>query len=255
MNFLILILEVQTRRRITDLTYKESVVKLVLIFISLLLANSCTPAVDATAAAPDGRWMDRTIYFANPDATDQTRNSFFQKSRVQEALTEVELSSVLGEGYFKFQEVDESTLNTNLEQSTSSEVQKSFILIWPDKVFNDYVLGTVNGSTPDPNAIAVINAANKRKFFIIIRASCFSGSTSSGPQCSDAGAGGLKALVARQLGLLVGMPIKDCTAFPDDVMCATKPSAAQFSENSKLRFAAALNNALETILLNTGYYN
>ena len=234
----------------------KSIFKLLPLLAVIACASlSCTQKEEEKKKTHDGRWMDRTIYFAKADPSSPSRNNFFQKSKVQESLKEVEQASMLGEGYFKFEEIDESLLDTSLEEGPIESEQKSFVLIWPDAVFNDYVVNVINGSTPDPNAVSVINAANKRKFFIIIRASCISSSGSVNSQCSNIGTTGFKALVSRQIGLLVGMSTKDCTIFPDDVMCASSPSSAQFSDNSKLRFAAALNNSLESILLNSGYYD
>lgn len=222
------------------------------VFIICFLTSGCSEEIPEEKAH-DGRWMDRTIYFATTDP-EVDRNNTIHKVKVQEALKEIEASTTLGEGYFKFQEIDESELDVTLESGTLESEQKSFILIWPDSVFNQYVTEVVNGSIPDPNAIAVINSANKRKFFIIIRASCLSSSSNPNPQCANIGTTGFKALVARQLGFLVGMPAKNCDVYPNDVMCV-EASSQQFTPNSKLSFSSAFNNSLEAILLNPNYYD
>jgi hypothetical protein len=229
-------------------------VKAVLTLSVLTVLVSCAKTEDPTVKSSSSRWMDRTVYFAKADAAVANRNNFFQKQKVQGALNELQNMTMLGENYFSYAEIDESSLNTALTKSDSLSEGVSFILIWPDNVFNDYVVNVVRGQIPDPNAITIINAANKRKFFIIIRASCVDSSSPSNTQCSNLGVDGLKALIARQLGLLVGLSAKDCSLFPTDIMCATTPSGSQYSSDSKLQFSSAFNNSLENILLNPSYY-
>jgi hypothetical protein len=199
--------------------------------------------------------MDRTVYFANSDPSDPNRNNTFQKAKVQQALTDLQSMTTLGDNYFSFANIDESALNTSLDPSTSASQSMSFILIWPDDVFNNYLSKVVNGNTPDPNALAVINDANKREFFIIVRASCIPSTTTVTSPCSSLGLPGLEALIDRQMGLIAGMAAKDCRTYPNDIMCATSPSDSQYSTNSQLQFSAAFNNSLESILLNPNYYS
>lgn len=230
--------------------------KLIVLILSSVVLAGCDNATSSTNEAKDLRWMDRTIYLAHPDASDTNRNNFFQKQKVREALQELEEMTNLGENYFNFQEADESELNTSLDPNSFESEQKSFIVIWPDDVFNNYLATQVNGTVPDQNAIAVLNAANKRKFFIIVRASCLASATNTtSSSCSNLGLPGLKALIDRQMGLLVGMATKDCNLFSTDIMCASAPSDNQYSDNSKLRFSAAFNNSLEAIRLNPSFYN
>ena len=221
---------------------------------SFLSLSACTGSSSTTSTQPSYRWMDRAIYFAHADPTDVNRNNTFQKQEIQESIIELEKSTSLGENYFSFAETDESSFNTSLDQNAVSSKQLSFILVWPDSVFNSYLAQTVNGITPDPNAIAVINDSNKREFFIIIRASCIASATVVNANCSGLGADGLKGLVQRQFGLLVGLAVKNCTTYPNDIMCASSPSNSQYGSDSRLRFSAAFNNVLETILNTTGYY-
>lgn len=220
-----------------------------LFILSTLVA--CDNQQDATTDQPKPRWMDRTIYLAKPDDLDSNRNNAFQKERVKEAFRDLESQTLLGEGYFSFSEIEEGGLDTSVQAGIAQD-QKSFVLIWPDKVFDDYVVNTINGATPDPNGIAVINASDKRKFFIILRASCVT--YSQGGSCPNIGVDGFKALVFRQFGLLLGMSKKDCASNPTDVMCADVPSALQYSTSARVRAANAFNNLLESILLNPAYY-
>lgn len=221
----------------------------VFFLFSVLWLSACDKAQTPASADPGLRWMDRTIYLAN--SISENRNNAFQKQRVKEALTDLETQTNLGEGYFSFTEVDEGALDVSLDSGVSDS-QKSFILIWPDNVFDDYVVNVVNGQTPDPHAVAVLNSSNKRKFFIILRASCIS--AVANPTCPDIGVDGFKAMIFRQFGFLVGLSKKDCTLYPTDVMCADSPSRLQYSTSARLSFANSFNNRLESILLNPGYY-
>lgn len=200
------------------------------------------------------RWMDRTIYFAFSSGSEPQRNNEFQKAKIQEALDEIQDSTLLGPGYFNYAEVDESLLNPLIEPGLSENEYKSFVLIWPDAVFNDFVVNELGGNTPDPNALAVINAAYKRKFYMIMKASCFV----SDAACNGISTTGLKALVARQLGLITGLSPKSsdfCEDTPGDVMCTEFPEDSQWDENNKLRWASSYNNLLETILNNPNFYD
>ena len=197
------------------------------------------------------RWMDRKIYFAFSNASQTDRNNEFQKGKVKEALNEIQELTSLGAGYFQYQEVDESLLNPIVEPGLSVNEYKSFILIWPDAVFNDFVVNNLGGNVPDPNAITVINSAYKRKFYIILRASCFV----SAAACNAITETGLRALIARQMGFLLGLRPADCGTSPEGVMCASLPVDAQWSELNKQQWASSLDNNLETILNNPNFYD
>ena len=197
------------------------------------------------------RWMDRKIYLAFSNAAAPQRNNEFQKQKIKEALAEISLYSSLGYGYFNFEEVDESFLSPIIEPGLSVNEYKSFIVVYPDDVFNNFVVNEMGGSVPDFNAITVINSAYKRKFYIIIRASCFD----SQAACNSVTTPGLKALIARQLGFLVGLAPANCTTSPNNTMCADLPVDAQWSEVERTRFGAALNNNLEVILNNNNFYD
>lgn len=204
-----------------------------------------------TTVAPEHRWMDRQIYLALPNGIDGDRNNTFQKQKVKDALTEIQASTGLGDNYFSFSEVDESLLQplTAITQATAD--YKSFILVWPDDVFNRFVINELDGNIPDPYAITVINSANKRKFFVVLKASCFN----TAPACNNIGDSGLRAMIARQLGLLAGMSLKNCVQFPTHTMCAETPSDSQWSLASKQNFFSSFNSALESILNSPGFYN
>ena len=197
------------------------------------------------------RWMDRTVYFAFSNANNPNRNNEFQKAKVREALEEIEELTLLGRNYFDFKEVDEGLLNPIIEPGLSPSQYKSFILIWPDSEFNDFVVNQLGGNIPDPNAITVINSAYKRKFFMIFRASCFV----SAATCNAISTPGLNALVARQMGLLTGIAPLSCDDEPENVMCADIPSDVQWSEINKQKWASTEDNILEVILNNPNFYD
>lgn len=217
------------------------------VILFALVLTSCTKAEESDETTINTRWMDRTIYFADPNLSDPFRNNFFQKEKVKAALTEIATGTSLGPNYFNFVQVPESELEPIIEAADDIEF-KSFVLIWPDNVFNAYVEAKLGSNLPDQNAITVVNAANKKQFYIILRASCAEVTTS----CMNVTDKGFKALIARQLGLLVGLQT-NCTN-SQNIMCAT-PSDLQWSEVNQFNFFNSFNNQLEQILNTPGFYN
>lgn len=209
----------------------------------------CTKALEGQGDCI--RWMDRNIYFAFSNASNPNRNNEFQKAKVKEALLEIQDLTMLGRDYFKFTEVDEGLLQPVIEPGLSPNQYRSFILIWPDREFNNFVVNQLGGNIPDPNAITVINSAYKRKFFMIIRASCFVSEAS----CNGISTPGLNALIARQLGMLTGISPVSCDDEPENVMCASLPSDIQWEEINKQRWASTEDNILEVILNNPNFYD
>ncbi len=218
----------------------------------------CTPASEddtttVTVSDPTYRWMDRQIHFAFSTGGNPNRNNEFQKAKVQEAFEEIASGSMLGTGYFSFSQVDEAILQPILEPGQSPSAYKSFVLIWPDVDFNDFVVNSLGGVVPDQNAVAIINSSYKKKFYMIIKASCFTSSAS----CNGISTQGLKALIARQMGFLVGIPPQttaQCNADPENVMCAL-PNNEQWNDANKIRFLRTMDNSLESILNNPNYYD
>lgn len=224
-------------------------VNLCLVLVAIFLSACANKEEATTATASSARWMDQNVYFAYPDATDINRNNAFQKQKVQDALDYLSTNTLLGEGYFSYHEVDESELTPILTAQTATDF-KSFVLIWPDATFNSYLATTLGGVTADPNAITVINDANKRQFFLIFKASCFSNNAT----CQSIGTNGLSAMISRQMGLLSGLSTKDCLTYPSDVMCASIPSDSQWASSYQLKFFSAFNNVLTKILSIPSYY-
>lgn len=218
------------------------------LFLLILGSLGCSKeSGTSTTTSTSYRWVARTIYLAYPDSSDSSRNNYFQKESIKDAVKEITKNSMYGENYFAFEETDEANL-TPIAQQTSAEL-KNFILIWPDSVYNVYVSSTFGSVVPDTNAVTVINSANKKYFYMIFKASCFQTSAS----CNYISNVGLKALIARQLGFLNGLSSADCSIYPGDVMCTT-PSDTQWSTQNSFKFYNALNNMLETILNTPGFY-
>ena len=214
--------------------------------------NNSNSSSSSSSSDPSLRWMDRTIYFAYANSGNPNSNNQFQVQDVQDALTEIQQITNLGQGYFSYTMADPAVLNPIYQTGQASSEYISFILIWDDTDFNNFVVNTLGGNVPDENAITVINAAYKRKFYMIFKSSCFVSSAS----CNSITSNGLRAMVARQLSLLVGIPaITNCAKTPTDVMCSTTPSDAQWNDLNKTNWANEFNNALETVLNNPNFYN
>lgn len=246
--------------------------KLVWPLITLFLLSSCgvnkeeEPETVYTACGEqsmiDGlciRYMDRDIYFARNIFTEAGNNDEFDVESVKENLDSLAINSGLGEGYFRYHMADKSELDIILEETlypvAAGRKFKSFIQIWEDVSFNE--LYDEVGSA-DPNSILIVNQANKRQFFIVLRASCF---TSNNQNCTNnvlanfTPTKGLQALVGRSFARLIGVPTKDCILYPTHPMCATTPSDDQWDLTQSIRFYDLFNNQLETIRNNKGYYD
>lgn len=222
--------------------------------LTLLSCKSEDPEVVYNDYTPVYRWMDRQIYFAYSNGTNATRNNEFQKQAVQDSLREIEKMTKLGENYFTFTEVDEALLQPVYTVGESETQYRTFILIWPDADYNNFVVNTLGGLVPDQNGVTIVNSAFKQKFYMIFKASCFT----SGSECNSITSNGVRALVARQLGSLVGMPmIQDCSspALAMSTMCSSVPSNDQWNDLMKGQWAASFDNSLETILNTPTYYN
>lgn len=235
------------------------------------------------------QFMDREIYPACPESN---RNNSFRILDVYNTLDEIGCSTILGCNYFKPNEdscnaytsetscnailgcnfgtdnlchakteylrpqcVAESGINMTIDKQINVNETKSYLMIWTDDYFNNWI--NSNGyNLPDINGFVLQNAAEKSKYKFIFRDSCFD---AFNPNC-DAGNGGIsepgrRALVARQLAQMLGITTRDCTTYPDDVMCSDIPKDTQWSESSKNRFFNRFNNYLELIGNNPTFYS
>lgn len=238
-----------------------------LFLISLVLLTSCMSskkeepkvvyAVCTAALESQGtctRYMDRKIYFAANIFDEPYTNNPFDVERVQDILREISSNTNLGDNYFEFYTTDKNSLNLILEAQTVPGGFKSFIQILPDIEFNE-IYATVN--SPDPNAILEVNQANKKQFYLILRESCF---RSNNVNCTNSvgqsftSNKGLKALVARSFGRMIGLRTTNCGTKYDHPMCATEPNDDQWSITEEIRMYDLFNNALETITNSPTFY-
>jgi hypothetical protein len=78
----------------------------------------------------------------------------------------------------------------------------------------------------------------------------------SSSACNEITQNGLRALIARQIGSLTGMIIRqDCGSDPENTLCASLPNNEQWNDFNKLRWSNSFNNTLETILNNPNFYD
>lgn len=212
----------------------------------------CT--IERETAGECERFFSRKIYFAFSDNDTDKKNDTFQKDFVRAALNQISSETSLGEDYFSYEEIPEAELTPTLEPTDLVSLPKSFILIWPDDEFNDFAVNTI-GDPPDNNGIIIVNSAFKKNFFMILKASCFEAQE----DCNFVSSGlGLRALIARQLGMMVGIrPLENCIETPLEVntMCSAFPNDSQWSDINRRSWSRNFNNNLELILNLPNFYN
>lgn len=213
----------------------------------------CTPELEASSLC--SRFMDRDVYFAFPDPS-RNRNNAFDVLAIKDALTEITCNTFFGCNYFRFTTIDEGLLSTPLEVEETTESFRSYIQVWDDVDFDDLFIQT--GPHADPNAILFVNFANKKKFSLILRRSCFS--VNSFNCTSDAGANftqnaGLRALVGRSFMRMFAVNTKDCSLFPADAMCAQFPSDTQWNNFNRDIFFNDMRNAQSAVANNPDFYD
>lgn len=197
------------------------------------------------------RYMDRDIHLAYSLNGEPNKNNAFQKQEIINAFKDIEESTPLGAGYFRFSEVDPILIEPVFEPAVAEKF-RSFIQVVPTEEFNE--LAGQFGSIPDSNSIVVINAANKRQFYIIFRAECFEPNNILCTNDEDAimGSNGVKAMVARALSFLVGVSINCSTN--ERIMCPDFPSDLQYVSTEKMFWSASFANALSVIDNTPGFY-
>lgn len=197
------------------------------------------------------RFMDRKIYLAFGSPTDPTKNNAFQKSQIKDALNFISENTNLGPGYFQFEEVDPTLIEPVVEISYATKF-RSFIQVLPDQEFNQFSENW--GFLPDKNAVIVLNKANKRQFYLIIRASCFEPNDENCTYDPNAymGSSGVSALIARQFGHLVGLTT-NCSTY-SRLMCPDFPSDSQWSTTERNFWVGGFNNQLEIIQNTPDFY-
>lgn len=213
-------------------------------------------------------WMDRTLYPSCPTYSEDLFQIYI--TNLKETLDEIAANTLLGEGYFKLPtSVDptsgesnitcqpENSVNLVLERQNNFDDPYSYVLLWDDTKFNQFVNSNELGIA-DANGFILLNAAWKKKYKMIIRSSCFTITNGQPDPDCFAGNNGViesgtspdghyKALIARQLGMMIGLETKNCNDNPMDVMCADLPNKEQWGEKYKKRFFNKFNNYLEII--------
>lgn len=221
-------------------------------FYLVFSLSACTPAQLATMTS-DSRFFDRDVYFAVSDMStpgNQLRNASGHQKIVKEALIELAKNTDLGENYFRFHEMSESSLAFPSEQSTGASTFRSAILIYPQDVYQKFVSDAFGSQTPDPNAVFIVNSSNKKQFFIVFNAACFQGKCDS--SSSNISVYGMYSLVVRQFGFYFGFSPADCSAKPNSIMCAN-PVDSQWGFKSS--FFTDVNNVLKVISSNPNFWN
>lgn len=200
------------------------------------------------------RWIDRELVFSTSSAVNNERNNPFDIQSIQDVIKLLEVNTRLGEDYFRIKTKQEDLLQPIRPSNLKWEDYDSFILVWEDAKFNQFVNENLGGfsSVPDRNAITVVHSKFKRKFYMIFRASCFDGT--AGFQCGQIGIGGVNALIARQFGFLFGLPPANCSTDPDNILCPIAKDS-QWSNQSRENFYQTLTSQLITIENNKNYYN
>lgn len=201
------------------------------------------------------RFMDRDVYFGNYVTTRPGENDVFHVQSAKDALREVEKITDLGIGYFRFHSIDPNQINP-LTEMTEGEF-KSFVLVWPDEKFNEFWHET--GPHSDPNAVLVINKANKRQFYLVARAGCFEGARSCMQVTPDeqnrfTTEKGLRALFARQLARMAGGKVVSCDGNEEHLMCADFPSDKQWGFAAREDASLLVNNLLEAVSNTPEFY-
>jgi hypothetical protein len=244
----------------------KNILLLFLLLVSCSKQTATTTFTNPTQVAFDQikvtclRWFERDIYFATSDPVVNNRNNQFHKDTVKAALKKLEYNTKLGEDYFRIKEVNADVLDPLMPATLTKNEYKSFILIWEDTKFDSFVTTNISGglsALPDKNAITVTNAKYQRKYYIILRASCFEASSKcSGSDNSAIGLNGVTALILRQFGLISRIAPVNCRASADarvNIMCAD-PSDNQWTTDTQNQFYAAFSNQLSVISNNINFY-
>lgn len=219
--------------------------------------NNSPSNVDVTEALSCLRWIDRDLYFANQDPLISNRNNAFHVQQAIDIIRNLESNTRLGSDYFRINQLSPEVLDPIRPNNLSESEYKSFILIWEDSLFDQFVNDNLGGlsNIPDKNAFSIINPNFQRKYYMIIRSSCFeASSTCSAPDNDRISFQGLSALIARQIGFLFRLPQADCSTDRNNVMCV-QPSDDQWSEDERTEFFDTLTNQMLVIQNNPNFYN
>lgn len=202
------------------------------------------------------RWFDRDLYFAFQDTFDNTTNNEFDKLEFRKVLDKIQLNTNLGEGYWRYETVTPEILSTDFNSKLPEHEQKSAILFYNDTDFDKLALNKFGGyeNLDDPNSIILINPYFKRKFIMVLRSSCFGSSGNCVGEESGQTTPKVEAFVNRQIGKLFGITNRDCTTYPNDIMCV-ELREEQGSDDELFNHYGRLNERLNSISLNDNYFD
>jgi hypothetical protein len=214
------------------------------LFLALVIA-SCSSKSNSTTdqtptTTPKYRFFDREIYLARGSSVTPDESSAQEVVKV--ALSDLELKTDLGAGYFIISYDDDSILQPVAQETKAAGRNwHSFIQTWDDALINDY-LAKSGGDNPssDQDTIVAKNKSNAQQFYMITRLSCYL----AGESCSFASQQEAKMLVWRSFGYLIGMRIGSTAS-----SAIMKPSmdSLQESADEQRKFIAEFNSRLELI--------
>lgn len=188
------------------------------------------------------RFIDRQLFFAS--GVSVSSESSAAQEQVKLALRELELETDLGADFFIFQHDDDSLLQPIATETViTGREWKSFVQIWDDQTYNDYITNSV-GSVLDPDILAVQNKDNNQEYYIIFRKSCFIAAES----CQFASQDHAKSMVWRAFGYIIGMRFGENAA---SVVMQPGHTDAHTEASEKKKFFAEFDQILESIKVAT----
>lgn len=210
------------------------------LFILLLFTWACgsSSSTDPTPPPADVDWnyFDRQVYL--PSGISVTPESSAAQEQVKLALRELEIETDLGTDFFIIANQEDSLLQpVAAAQTLTGREWLSFIQIWSDDVFNDYVASEI-GVLPDPDMIVAENELNQEEYFMIFRESCFL----AGETCQFASQQQAKSMVWRGFGYLMKLRSGDEST---SAVMTSGHTAAHVDVEQRRRFFAEFNQALE----------
>lgn len=223
---------------------KKSRALIILAFQIILLSflpTGCSSGGGSSSETPvdNGeiwRYFDRQLFFPAGVSVDPEVSA--SQEQVRQALLELELATDLGRDFFIFQYDDDSLLQPVASETVQKGREwKSFVQIWKDDLFNQFVAESV-GTAPDSDIVVAQNEKNKREYYIILRLSCFV----AGEACGYPTQVQARAIVWRAFGYLIGLRFGvDATS---EIMRAGVSSKMADSEEIR-KYNAEFNSMLE----------
>jgi len=189
---------------------------------------------------PDKSWryFDREIYLSSGSSVSPEVG--IAQLLIEESLKELETHTDLGIDYFSIKYEDESLLQPIANQTAGSgRAWKSFINIYEDDIFNEFLSSAI-GESLDSDVISAINNKNPKEFFIMLRLNCFI----SSEKCDSPSQKQAKAFIFRAFGYILGLRYGESS-----YSAIMKPgiSTQQEFDDEFRKFCNEFNNKLEDI--------